>query len=146
MTTPVLTVDINDPAGEELRLFADYPVHHLPVLNQQKVVGKRIRLSAQQLVQAMAAVVTQAGTDRDPEFVHRALLYLHARVALLEQIRHIASHFMEAGEDQQLHSALVKALEAISRAEQRGFTELVKRDRALPLPDRENLQFVRHPH
>ena len=39
MTVAVLTVDINDPAGEVLRLFAGYPVHHLPVLDQQKVVG-----------------------------------------------------------------------------------------------------------
>ena len=39
MTEPVLTVDINDPAGEVLRMFAGYPVHHLPVVNQQEVVG-----------------------------------------------------------------------------------------------------------
>jgi signal-transduction protein with cAMP-binding, CBS, and nucleotidyltransferase domain len=39
MTEPVLTVDINDGAGEVLRMFAGYPVHHLPVLNQQEVVG-----------------------------------------------------------------------------------------------------------
>jgi CBS domain-containing protein len=39
MTEPVLTVDINDPAGEVLRLFAGYPVHHLPVLDKRRVVG-----------------------------------------------------------------------------------------------------------
>jgi CBS domain-containing protein len=39
MTDPVLTVDINDGAGEVLRMFAGYPVHHLPVLNQEEVVG-----------------------------------------------------------------------------------------------------------
>ena len=39
MTAAVMTVDIDDPAGEVLRLFAAYPVHHLPVLDQKKVVG-----------------------------------------------------------------------------------------------------------
>jgi len=39
MTEAVLTVDINDPAGEVLRLFGGYPVHHMPVLDGTKVVG-----------------------------------------------------------------------------------------------------------
>ena len=43
MTSPVLTVDINDPAGEVLRLFAGCPLHHLPVLDQDKVVGTQFR-------------------------------------------------------------------------------------------------------
>lgn len=240
MTTPVLTVDINDPAGEVLRLFAGYPVHHLPVLDQEMVIGmlssadvmklelflpkcgkspiaylnqrmkvgplvrrpvltiqphqsvetaaqlmakhgvhalavvdandhllgiitttdimhaalgghidglvrstsptpgaepERVRLSAERLDQAMAAAAAQAGTDRDPDFVHQALVYMHARVELLEQMRHIASRFMQAGQDQQLHSALTKALEAVDRAEQQGYMEAVKRNHDRPLPD-----------
>jgi CBS domain-containing protein len=229
MTTSVLTVDINDPAGEVLRLFAGYPVHHLPVLDQGKVVGmlssadvmkldlflpkggaspidylnKRLKvgalvrrpvlalqpsqsveaaaqmmaqsgvhalvvvdahdhllgiitttdimdgalgghkgdtaptssgertgmerplltLTAGQLDQALAAARANSGTDHDPSFVHQALCYMHARVALLEQLRHIASRFMQAGQDQQLHSALRKALEAVSQSEQRGYIE-----------------------
>jgi CBS domain-containing protein len=227
MTASVLTVDVNDPAGEVLRLFAGYPVHHLPVLDQGKVVGmlssadvmkldlflpkggkspidylnERLkvgalvrrpvltvqphqpvetaaRLMAQhgvhalvvvdaqdhllgiitttdimdaalgghkrdpeaassmkpteperhmltltpgQFDRALAAARASSGTDRDPDFVHQALCYTHARVALLEQLRHIASRFMQAGQDQQLHSALRKALEAVSRAEQEGY-------------------------
>ena len=39
MSTTVLTVDAKDPAGEVLRLFADHPIHHLPVLDDDKVVG-----------------------------------------------------------------------------------------------------------
>lgn len=34
-----MTVDINEPAGEVLRLFGAYPVRHLPVLDGRKVVG-----------------------------------------------------------------------------------------------------------
>jgi CBS domain-containing protein len=39
MTAAVLSVDMSSPAGEVLRLFAAYPVHHLPVVNGTKVVG-----------------------------------------------------------------------------------------------------------
>jgi predicted transcriptional regulator len=224
MTASVMTVDINDPAGEILRLFAGYPVHHLPVLDQQKVVGmlssadvmklemflpkggaspveylnqrmtvrslvrgpaltvsphqsveaaarmmaqhgvhalvvvnthdnllgiitttdimqavlaaheevhsqglaagsglesQRINLSAQDLDRAVAAA--QTATDDEAALVHRALVYLRARVSLLEQMRRIASRYVHAGQDQQLHSALCKALEAVALAEEHGY-------------------------
>lgn len=227
MTSAVLTVDINDPAGEVLRLFAGYPVHHLPVLDQQKVVGmlssadvmklemflprggkspveylnermkvrqlvrgpaltiaarqsvetaaelmakhgvhalavvndqdnllgiltttdimhavlgghadvavsapaagssveaQLIRLSAHELEQAIAAA--QSSTAGEAQLVCRALVYLRARVALLEQMRHVARRFVQAGQDEQLHSALCKALEAIDLAEGRGYLEV----------------------
>jgi CBS domain-containing protein len=228
MTEPVLTVDINDGAGEVLRMFAGYPVHHLPVLNQQEVVGmlstadvmkldlflpksskapidylnermkvgalvrrpvltvqphqsvetaahlmaengvhalpvvnakiqllgiisttdiiavalmtngaaptratseasdsepQHMRLSADHLRQATAAAVAKAGTDDDQDFVYEALTYMRARVMLLEEVRHIASRFMQAGQDQRLHSALRKALDAVSRSEEQGTTQ-----------------------
>jgi len=74
----------------------------------------------------MAAATALSGTDRDPDFVHQALCHVQARMALLERVRHIASRFMQAGQDHQLHSALRKALEAVSRAEQQGYMESVK--------------------
>jgi CBS domain-containing protein len=225
MTEPVLTVDINDGAGEVLRMFTGYPVHHLPVLNQQEVVGmlstadvmkldlflpkggkspidylnermkvsqlvrrpvitvqshqsvetaarlmaengvhalpvvdaknqllgiisttdliaaalmnngacptransnprdaepRHIRLNAEHLREATAAAAAKAGTDADPDFVYEALTYMRARVVLLEEVRHIASRYMQAGEDQRLHSALRKALDAVNRSEEQG--------------------------
>ena len=39
MTEAVLSIDVEEPAGTVLRLFASYPIHHLPVLSGQKVVG-----------------------------------------------------------------------------------------------------------
>ena len=39
MSEAVLTIDVSAPAGEILRLFAGYPVHHLPVVDKTKVVG-----------------------------------------------------------------------------------------------------------
>jgi CBS domain-containing protein len=225
MTEPVLTVDINDGAGEVLRMFTDYPVHHVPVLNQQEVAGmlstadvmkmdlflpngskspigylnqrmkvgqlvrrpvitvqshqsveiaarlmaengvhalpvvnaknqlvgiisttdiiaaalktdgagptrgtsepldaepQHMRPNAEHLREATAAAAAKAGTDADPDFVYEALTYMRARVVLLEEVRHIASRFMQAGQDQRLHSALRKALDAVNRSEEPG--------------------------
>jgi len=39
MTEAVLSIDVNARAGEILRLFAAYPVHHLPVVDGTRVVG-----------------------------------------------------------------------------------------------------------
>lgn len=39
MTEAVLSVGADEPAGEVLRLFAGYPIHHLPVIRNGVVVG-----------------------------------------------------------------------------------------------------------
>jgi CBS domain-containing membrane protein len=39
MTEPVLSVDVTAPVSEALRLFAEYPVHHLPVVRERTLVG-----------------------------------------------------------------------------------------------------------
>ena len=39
MSEAVLSIDVSAPGGEILRLFAAYPVHHLPVVDGTKVVG-----------------------------------------------------------------------------------------------------------
>ena len=39
MNTPVLTIAPSDSLEEALRLFTSYPVHHLPVVEEQRVVG-----------------------------------------------------------------------------------------------------------
>jgi len=57
MTEAVLSIGIDEPASEVLRLFAGYPVHHLPVLRGQKVVGM---LSSADVMK-MAAVMPKTG-------------------------------------------------------------------------------------
>ena len=39
MTTAVLSVDISEPITEAIRLFAYYPVHHLPVVDKSRIIG-----------------------------------------------------------------------------------------------------------
>ncbi len=226
MSTPVLTVDINEPAGEVLRLFGGYPVHHLPVLDGTKVVGMLstadlmkldlflpkgskspieylnqrmkvgamlhrpllsvephlsieaaaqlmakhgvhalpvvdsrdqiqglvtttdiiyaalrpqhgeaqrdttasfapepylISLSAAQFERALHTAEATAGTALDPDCVCQAVLFLRAKVAMLEHVRQAAERYVNAGQDQQLHMTLTKTLEAASHAQQHGY-------------------------
>jgi CBS domain-containing membrane protein len=39
MMTPVLTIAPSESLAEALRLFTSYPVHHLPVVEEERVVG-----------------------------------------------------------------------------------------------------------
>jgi CBS domain-containing protein len=39
MSEAVLSIGVHEPVSEALRLFADYPVHHLPVVDQSGLVG-----------------------------------------------------------------------------------------------------------
>ncbi len=232
MSTSVLTVDINEPAGEVLRLLAEYPVHHLPVLDRQKVVGMLstadlmkvelflpkgskspieylnqrmkvgamlrrpllaipahqsvesaaqlmakhgvhalpvvdpqdqllglitttdiiyaalrpahavaerdpsgsaadqphlISLSAAQLELALRAAERAAGSAQDADSVCQALLYLRAKVTMLEHVRLAAERYLSAGQDEQLHMTLAKALSAASRGEQHGYHASIPR-------------------
>ncbi len=39
MASAVLTIGPNEPITEAIRLFASYPIHHLPVVDKSRVVG-----------------------------------------------------------------------------------------------------------
>lgn len=194
MTESVLTVDVNDPAGEILRLFAGYPVHHLPVVDGPRVVGMlssadvmklelflprgsgtpieylnqrmkvgallrrapvtilphqpveaAARLMAENGVHALAvvdaherllgiitttdimqaalgarqaaALESRAATDDGPGAgagpADAGLERLHDRIRELEEIRRLAGRYLQAGQDQQLHAALRRALDRL---------------------------------
>jgi CBS domain-containing membrane protein len=232
MTESVLTVDMNEGAGEVLRMFTGYPIHHLPVLNQSEVVGmlstadvmkldlflpkgntspldylnermkvsqlvrrpvisvqshqsvetaarlmaengvhalpvvngknqllgiisttdiiaaaltthaaaptrgsselpaaepREVMTNAEHLHTAGAAAAVKAGTPADPDFVYEAFNYMRQRVLLLEEVRHVAGRFIEAGQDQNLHAALRKALDAVNRSPELGTTQDLRR-------------------
>jgi len=39
MTSAVLSIDVREPITEAIRLFAYYPIHHLPVVDKSRIVG-----------------------------------------------------------------------------------------------------------
>jgi CBS domain-containing membrane protein len=225
MSAEVLTVDVKDPAGEVLRIFTDYPVHHLPVLDGNTVVGmlstadlmkldlflpkggnspieylnqrlkvgalvrrplvsieghhsiesaaqlmahhgvhalpvvdsrdqllgivtttdiiyaalrpkaavdpnssapvvsesQLITMSAAELAHAHRAAEAVAGTAKDADLVCKAVVFLSAKVAQLDQVRLAAERYVNAGQDEHLHGTLIRTLDAARRAEQRGY-------------------------
>ena len=65
----------------------------------------------EQLDRALAKAVSIAGGSEDPDSVHAALLFVHSRLVQLEHLRQLASRYLQAGQDVQLHAALKKALD-----------------------------------
>jgi len=56
-------------------------------------------------------------TGNDHHHIGHALLYLEERCRMLESIAHAAEEYIRFGEDAQLHTKLVKALEAFENYE-----------------------------
>lgn len=75
MTTATVSIDIDQPASAILRLFASYPIHHLPVLRGEQVIGM---LSTADVMK-LRAFLPKSGK------VTAAFLDQHASVATLVQ-------------------------------------------------------------
>lgn len=68
MTESVLAIDVESPASEVLRMFRAYPVHHLPVVDGNKVVGM---LSSADVLKLQAFLPKSAA--RPAEFLDRSV-------------------------------------------------------------------------
>jgi len=55
---------------------------------------------------------------RDPRHLGKAMLYLDQRRGLLEKVLELADRFLRAGQDEQTHALLLKAIHAAKRAEE----------------------------
>lgn len=75
MMEDVLAIDVDAPAGEILRYFAEYPVHHLPVVDKHHVVVGML-ISADVL--KLEAFLPKGGHPRD---------YLNHRVRIDQIMR-----------------------------------------------------------
>jgi CBS domain-containing protein len=218
MTEAVLSIGADEPAGEVLRLFREYPVHHLPVVEDRRVVGvlsgadllklraliprsvtsaekylsgkmkvkaliarpavtiaqhetveraaelmascgihslpvvdskghlvgiltttdiiaamfdappartgahsnapsNGARITREHFLQTVALATQAVEEGRDPDGLAVALLYAQQRIALLEGVTAIAARYLGAGQDEQLHRELGKAIEQARAAE-----------------------------
>lgn len=221
MTEAVLSIGIEEPTSEVLRYFASYPIHHLPVVRDSKVVGmlssadvmklehflpsrspaanayldKHLRiesllrgpvvtvqahqsledaavlmaqhgihalpvvdahgnligiltttdimqaalrpegsaaadkhtadtaagaLSDAQFDRAMAAAKQACAAGQDPDGLARALLYLQQRLRGLEEVARVAERFITAGQDEQLHATLLRAIAQLKQQHRPG--------------------------
>jgi CBS domain-containing protein len=75
MSEPVVAIELDAPASDILRLFAAHPFHHLPVVNEGKVVGM---LSSADVLTLEAFLPKRAGVTPD---------YLDKRIGIDKLLR-----------------------------------------------------------
>src|SRR5450631_2357578 len=126
MTAEVLSIDIRESITEAMRLFAGYPVHHIPVVDGAALRGMlstadmlkleyflpksgaqasaallNNRFRIDKLMRSPANSATLDGTD--PNGIAAAMLFLNERNALLETLRVDVARYVQAGQDERLH-------------------------------------------
>lgn len=156
MRTPVVRVTLDATVGEAAETLMASGVHAVPVVDEaDHVVGIvsstdliRLLLSGpprrgeisgavispadvtgnqrvyyfkptdQEFATALRAAEAKHVDDRDPKFVAKSLLYLAQRRAVLEQVLAVADRFLHAGQDEQNHAQLLKAILKAKRIEE----------------------------
>lgn len=101
MSEAVLSVDVSSPGGEVLRLFAAYPVHHLPVVDGTKVVGMLSSADVLKVVSFIPAHVSsrEEYLDRHIDIatlMHSPALCLLTGQTVEEAARLMATHGIHA--------------------------------------------------
>ena len=101
MTEAVLSIDIEESASAVLRLFAGYPLHHLPVLSGQKVVGMLSSADVMKLEAFLPKTGVPAGDYLDQRISIRSLLRspvitVQPQQSLIDAARLMASHGFHA--------------------------------------------------
>ncbi|MEH6471063.1 MAG: hypothetical protein V7752_07425 [Halopseudomonas sp.] len=72
-----------------------------------------------QLQQALATAKEMRERGHDPHFVAKALLNSQYRLERLEEVIKLADHYLKAGQDEQNHARLVRAIEHYHQLEER---------------------------
>jgi hypothetical protein len=75
--------------------------------------------TVEELRQALAEAERLRETNRDERFLAKSLLYQHARLEQLEEVRRRAERLVNLGQDEHEHAQLIRALEAARKAEER---------------------------
>ena len=73
----------------------------------------------QQLQQAIATAISMREEGHDPHNVAKALLNNQYRLDHLEQVFKLTEHYLKAGQDEQIHARLVRAIEHYHQLEDR---------------------------
>jgi CBS domain-containing membrane protein len=151
MRRPPVSVQPHQSAEDAARLMVTHAIHALPVVNtQDKLLGivtttdmmhaalnaaprpglehsdsapdlssVQLKPSPGALEMAVQSAREAALAQQDPNGIAQALLYLHQRVAALEDLQRVVRRYLTAGQDEILHSKMVKAVERAERLENR---------------------------
>jgi CBS domain-containing membrane protein len=144
MRTPVMTVTEHESVQRAAELMAANGIHSLPVVNNQdhiigivtttdllhgclraKVSGGLVSSESTAHSQATDAHATatareSVSTALDADEVAAALLHLQNRSSVLEVVAHAAKRYLNAGQDEQLHATLRKAIERMDQLDNNG--------------------------
>ncbi len=101
MSTATVSIDIEQPASTILRLFASYPIHHLPVLSGQQVIGM---LSSADVMKLQAFLPKSASVSEQylnqhasvATLVRKPVITISAHRLLSEAARLMSSHGIHA--------------------------------------------------
>jgi CBS domain-containing protein len=74
--------------------------------------------TAEEFATALSTALILHVEARDPRHVGKTMLYLEQRRSYLEKVFELADRFLRAGQDEQNHALLLKAIHAAKRAEE----------------------------
>jgi CBS domain-containing protein len=93
-----------------------------PAISPADVTGNQrvyyFKPTDEEFATALGAAEAKHVDDRDPKFIAKSLLYLAQRRAVLEQVLTLADRFLRAGQDEQNHALLLKAILKAKRMEE----------------------------
>ncbi len=144
MRSPVVTASPDDLISEAATRMAAHAVHALPVVNERNQllgmvtttdimhallhgIGLKPRSGLEDAIhkpgefemrRALEAAETATLEGNDADGIAAAMLYLHRRNALLESLRQDIARYMLVGQDERLHTRLLKALDRSAEAGQ----------------------------
>lgn len=74
--------------------------------------------TAEEFATALSTALILHVEERDPRHLGKTMLYLQQRCDYLEKVLELADRFLRAGQDEQNHALLLKAIHAAKRAEE----------------------------
>jgi hypothetical protein len=87
-------------------------MRHEPVEAQLNPPRTVVRFTeAEELARVLVEAERRHVTNDDPQRLAAAVLYLHAKARLLEQVLHAADLYLHSGQGEHEHGALIHAIE-----------------------------------
>jgi len=121
MTEAVVVIEADRPVSEVLDCFLQYPIHHLPVVRQRKVVGMLSSADLRKLEHFVPKTITDRAAFLDErlsieQLMHRPVLSLqpHASVAeAAERMTEMGVHAVPVVDDSDLVIGIVTTSDVI---------------------------------
>lgn len=116
MRTPVITIGENESVERAAELMATHAVHALPVVNQNdKLIG--IVTTTDIMAGFLRTEQVSDGPVADDNSTPQAISS-HERIVALEHVAQVARRYLHGGQDERVHTELIKSIERLDRIEE----------------------------